>query len=1319
MLKRLRKLSSRRNLRTAPFDSAKGSPPAVPSTPAIEVSRSVTPVDASSGKCAVPEASVSSLATTVPATSGSHTAAPAIETTAPSEDNPSKDAQQDDRFADTWQQVNKPPAVKTGITRALDDLDCRLWLPKGGLSPTISKSIMSSAGQIATDFGLKDKIGSFMKGMPIFMDALDEVGKIHPIVQGVVIVFKAAYTLEVKRRDNDKKITALFSEMKDVMAVLLRLKDMRDDGMRITRPDGTVLKDQLRECLDSIEASVKECSNMCDTYSKKSLLSKVVHGPIWNTRLAGYVATFRDHRGKLEFTLVARTGLGVDEANIKLDILINFFANSLSSPEVRRLSKQYGELQAPARGHGGPHRADAKDPRVVNLVEQARRLEGARAPVPGGKSGEKEKDKSEARHLEYERVLEEKPDESVENNRELFDRNLELQMDILRDVVHEEGKWIVAAVGEQVGRGAHDRLANEDIRQLWKDMGWRGTVDTRLLVVTLRDRYTEKSILHQLDTDDEWALGCIDMKNVQPIVEAIDEDASGFLTIGELNAFTESPGKPKDWTLLTWIAYWAVGWKAVQIGYAQKIQQIATQLISLSSHVLPINRSAAWNYMSRTSLATYAFAGPFWRMNQGFEDVPERFGQYTLSQEARLRENLERIHFIVDGRSALDLVLGSGRTEKNALALLYILLERHFNILKTACRYAIANDELSEAATAIETLQDAIALRMQDLANSFQQQRFNLLNEFDVYICGMFRYFYTPSLFAEEDTWESIEVHEGDADDEVKNILNHPYSEHRSLPILDDWVYDGSLSDDLLPVDEEDLVRFPFLGSWTGKEGHGSDSTASLQSIRLWLTDDKAIIGRHWSSRGYASIKGSVETVDGVTKVELRFDFSMWSPSSLQQGPQSVPDADDSLIKFVASDAPYTTMVFNGVYSSGPRPELRGDLGWEGQPIADLPVSILYRRMDPEAFAFYHPDAIQLYSNARLRWDFAIKAVIQSVRRRFWTWTFFKNRRDQRKTFLEYEVVRLFGTPGEQRSKDEGWAVHLRECLRTVLPDDGCFYFSRMMWRWAHVAAYGTSRFFCNACSGDLVGSRLWCIDCWYSASTAGVPFDPSDSYDVCNQTTCINTKSGMEAVRSSQPPHALSHRLVLIRTHLPWPLYPSIVKKANDFGQIVEAITDSITSAATSNSRDGTTDVWYCSVCCSPLGFPFWFCLQPWSDCWDHPVCDKCIRTPTEFEFPVGRQRLNEPKSSASEHSGPDSSKSDSEAKSRPNLADVHGDHHIFLRCPEPLERDDETKTPSQLAMEKHISSMQQSLSEAIDRLGALERTVEKFIGVIPKTLD
>jgi hypothetical protein len=44
---------------------------------------------------------------------------------------------------------------------------------------------------------------------------------------------------------------------------------------------------------------------------------------------------------------------------------------------------------------------------------------------------------------------------------------------------------------------------------------------------------------------DAWAIKFIDLTWLQPISEAFDDDASGFITITEVNRFTSS--RPGDW----------------------------------------------------------------------------------------------------------------------------------------------------------------------------------------------------------------------------------------------------------------------------------------------------------------------------------------------------------------------------------------------------------------------------------------------------------------------------------------------------------------------------------------------------------------------------------------------------------------------------------------------------------------------------------------------------------------------------------------------------------------------------------------------------
>jgi hypothetical protein len=78
--------------------------------------------------------------------------------------------------------------------------------------------------------------------------------------------------------------------------------------------------------------------------------------------------------------------------------------------------------------------------------------------------------------------------------------------------------------------------------------GWRSNVKARNFVLVLRDYFRHKEVTkdnkYVLDNDN-WALQYIDLGQTQSIKEAFDDDASGFITIQEVNRLTEL--RPRDW----------------------------------------------------------------------------------------------------------------------------------------------------------------------------------------------------------------------------------------------------------------------------------------------------------------------------------------------------------------------------------------------------------------------------------------------------------------------------------------------------------------------------------------------------------------------------------------------------------------------------------------------------------------------------------------------------------------------------------------------------------------------------------------------------
>ena|ERR1700722_2246886 len=93
--------------------------------------------------------------------------------------------------------------------------------------------------------------------------------------------------------------------------------------------------------------------------------------------------------------------------------------------------------------------------------------------------------------------------------------------------------------------------------------GWKGSVKARRFVLALQDYFIEK--YHASETlpdsvtpdlkralsqankraDDHWALASINVHNMQPILEAFDDDGTGFVSIKEANQLAES--RPHGW----------------------------------------------------------------------------------------------------------------------------------------------------------------------------------------------------------------------------------------------------------------------------------------------------------------------------------------------------------------------------------------------------------------------------------------------------------------------------------------------------------------------------------------------------------------------------------------------------------------------------------------------------------------------------------------------------------------------------------------------------------------------------------------------------
>ena len=94
---------------------------------------------------------------------------------------------------------------------------------------------------------------------------------------------------------------------------------------------------------------------------------------------------------------------------------------------------------------------------------------------------------------------------------------------------------------------------------------WRGRVNGHHFVVALRSYYREKldklksaknsarptAATGKLSYQDESTLEYINTARVQAVIEAFDDDASGFITLAEVNTFTNAC--PENWRYVVYV----------------------------------------------------------------------------------------------------------------------------------------------------------------------------------------------------------------------------------------------------------------------------------------------------------------------------------------------------------------------------------------------------------------------------------------------------------------------------------------------------------------------------------------------------------------------------------------------------------------------------------------------------------------------------------------------------------------------------------------------------------------------------------------------
>ncbi|KAJ7617951.1 hypothetical protein FB45DRAFT_932998 [Roridomyces roridus] len=1029
---------------------------------------------------------------------------------------------------------------------------------------------------------IENTISTFVETSAVVMKGLDALGQLHPFVGVVVLAFKLVITLDITRRQNNKKVLAVKIQMQELMCILFQLRHMRDPEEK--GPDGTTLSDRFASLMQAIAKDITACGSACDVYMKKSFLAKTLKSKIYESRLAGYVTLFATHKRDIEFALSMHTALGVDLVNKKLDGQDEHFQVIEETMEAifRKLdTPRERDVQKIIDDNGGPKACCDNDSTLQELV------------LKSGEGG----DIASARRL-VAKELSEDVDELFRRNGELFDRKLEAQNKQLADTISVTGEHIITVLSG----GAHDKILDPDMQAIWKDQGWRSSVKARHFVLALNDYYTDE--LSKLDhakaaptptspvfsdagaMDDRWALAYINVTHLQHILEAVDDDGTGYVSIKEANDFATS--RPEGWSLLSWVAFWAAGWHATVTWYKNRIYVLLNAMLSLVRRVKSGNRQAADKYLYGSAMARVELLLRSTRSapETAYDDLrlTKVADDFQEAEEKKLKDKLEGLVYELDDVDTIRLLTGPRRIERYLFPLLHLLLRRHYDIIRLAHLHILHDSEWDVMSASLTAVFKAVDERVANIEAIFKATSADVHDRLRHFAFGMFALSYgNPEPVPKNNSLCTFEVEDGydeededigpeSDDDEAKTksvlaktnagILRHPMQD------APQGMYDFETRHPIPSTTD------PLDGVWVGQiQVKEKEKDVMVYEGTITMVLSRVGDTLKGGAENYLGVLGVTGTVDGK-KVAFKIT---WPDGFAVQCTGSYSEERDMIVgEWVdADDEDRDSDSESGSDSDS------DSANSATEDVATTTWPVIFTRVPAEVFRFRYTEAQFATNRVQARWGFAVAAVVEQVRRDSCSWAFLKKRFTERRRYMELETrdIATWGKYSPWRALTPDERSELYRLRADLCSCDGRFYRALTWFEMRKAIDFEST---CDFCHRNIRETWLFCLQC----------MEPQykDNIDLCVQ--CIDKPATRD-----QFVHAPSHVLVKVRRRLHDGEFAQVIPKATAIAARVKESFDPGEDKANdqgrhagSTSKDSGPQV--CCCCGKGVSCPCWVCV-------------------------------------------------------------------------------------------------------------------------------
>ncbi|EJD06690.1 uncharacterized protein FOMMEDRAFT_17172 [Fomitiporia mediterranea MF3/22] len=616
-------------------------------------------------------------------------------------------------------------------TKSIEDAEAAMSRAK----TSVEKAKVSKEGRNKVVAKASEIVKALLEPASQVSNLLNFLGNFYPPCGTAGTILQGIVDLEAERRDSDVRIGLVFVDMSTTLIVLGTLKPGFQQIQSLVAPLGQLLN---RIC-DTMKSFGQFSEAFYEAKGLKSKLKHYIHAKDNKDKLTEFHDSLESHKKDLSLLLTTQTVL-ITSSNAasltriegKINLVYGFFASLTDEKEDQAIDF--------VKSRGGEENVKNND----SLLDKfASKLGETITP-------------------NIRRTIKESAEEIFKQSYAAF--NLKLQFAIEQHIEDS-----TEAILRELQSGPYELISDLDVKEIWKSTAAKESSVKRrqfidAMVYYFNVQWKSYKVNNKANREDAWTKSIISKVHYHPAIgDAIDDDASGYISVEEVNEFLRK--KPANWTIPQWIAYWAYGWDADNIFYQEKIEKSYKQLESLRDKQGP-NAERIQRYLEETQKWVELISDSLYTM--GDLDAAAETHMDKLRIEWRnlventIKTRLKSVNFKVEYTS-MSAICGSERIEATFLPLVSLILSRHVHMLSQA---KVTDEDVEESISTIQTLIEVAHDRIDDLRVIWRRQRTDVDVQIRYYSNGLFQDYFKANRMDFETDSEDEDLSEWDSEDE-------------------------------------------------------------------------------------------------------------------------------------------------------------------------------------------------------------------------------------------------------------------------------------------------------------------------------------------------------------------------------------------------------------------------------------------------------------------------------------------------------------------------------------------------------------------------